>query len=318
MNLINPFRDTLQRIPQLNDALDLILAKINALWSVEHDGEGHHTSITASGTITATGDITSVGNVVAQVGTDAEAQLGALENIGAEPIERGIIIGGTSGYEVIVRGVNPPGVSGEEVAAFHLARDADKPVWRIVYLPFDSAFHLMPYKGPLGGTILGVNNLGDRFLDAHFLDAHHQECHAEAGYTERGYAARMGEWTGVTFNAASFTASGGGTWTLTIADQTTFAYTLVGLTMIVSFFFDATSVAAAGTTLSVTIPGGFSAARTMMNPLGALLDNGIATPGFALVAASGTQINFLRLDGAAFTNSVNLTYVRGQLSFEVM
>jgi hypothetical protein len=48
MNLSNPARAILQSVPGLNDALDKILSRLNALWDVEHTSAGAHGDVTAT------------------------------------------------------------------------------------------------------------------------------------------------------------------------------------------------------------------------------------------------------------------------------
>jgi hypothetical protein len=64
----NPRRNELADVPFLNNALDFILARWNALFNVEHDEEGHHTEVTAdsldvAGDVTLDGDLTASGDV---------------------------------------------------------------------------------------------------------------------------------------------------------------------------------------------------------------------------------------------------------------
>ena len=56
MNLQNPRRSELTGIPFLNNALDMVLAAINAIWAVEHNEDGTHGAITAT-SVTATDDV---------------------------------------------------------------------------------------------------------------------------------------------------------------------------------------------------------------------------------------------------------------------
>lgn len=55
MNLVNPGRSILQKVPGLNSALDKILARITALWSAEHNPDGTHSIITERGRTVAQG-----------------------------------------------------------------------------------------------------------------------------------------------------------------------------------------------------------------------------------------------------------------------
>lgn len=141
------------------------------------------------------------------------------------------------------------------------------------------------------------------------------------GVRERGRTVNMGEWTAVAHDAANFTGNGTMTWTVDLADQVSYSYTLIGKTMIVKFTFNGTSVGGVlNTELRVTIPGGYVAAVGGGTPtIGAIrsYDNGVDTVGFCGVVAGGTYIRCWR---GGFTNwaaSVNNTSVQGMATFEV-
>src|SRR5690348_14261936 len=75
MNLTQPFREMVERSSMaVSDTLDMITAKINAVWNIQHTADGGHTDITAD-SVTVGGDVTSggsgtfAGNVTAQDAT---------------------------------------------------------------------------------------------------------------------------------------------------------------------------------------------------------------------------------------------------------
>ena len=89
--------------------------------------------------------------------------------------------------------------------------------------------------------------------------------------------------------------------------------------MTVLFAIDTTTV---GGTLSnqlkIAIPASKTATKTVYNALAVLLDNNVIDTGaICSVAASGTTINLARSDSGNFTASTDLTYVRGQITFEI-
>lgn len=135
-----------------------------------------------------------------------------------------------------------------------------------------------------------------------------------AGLTLGDYS--VGTWTAVTYNAGDFT-SNAGTWTVDAGDVTTFAYTIINKMMTVVFALTTTSTSGAGNSLQIAIPASKTAARSTYNAVGVLIDNGNRTTGTVAVAASGTNILIQRTDIAAFTDSVNATTVRGQITFEI-
>lgn len=126
-----------------------------------------------------------------------------------------------------------------------------------------------------------------------------------------------GFWNPVEHASTYYTANGSMTWTVQAADQTTFAFTQMGKTLVVAFVLTSTTVGGvANSTLQITIPKGHVAARTMVAPVW-ISDNGTATTGIATVTANSTVIAIQRTDGANFALATNTTAVRGQITLEV-
>lgn len=129
-----------------------------------------------------------------------------------------------------------------------------------------------------------------------------------------------GEWITPTYAAGSFTADGGATWDVAAGDVTAYQYTLVGKMMTVNFTLDSTSIAAAApNTLILSIPSGFTAAKTTGNALSYIVDNGAAVAtGRALVTATGATIGITKTaPAAAWTIGANNVSVHGSITFEV-
>jgi hypothetical protein len=128
-----------------------------------------------------------------------------------------------------------------------------------------------------------------------------------------------GAWTAVAHSAGNFTSSSG-SWTVASGDQGTFAYTKFGKTMTVSFILTSTSVSGTPVSLQITIPGSFTANRTMRVPVHAR-DNSASVHEIAAaeVIAGQTKIYIYREQSATGTwsNSTDLTSVWGQITFEV-
>ncbi len=134
---------------------------------------------------------------------------------------------------------------------------------------------------------------------------------------ERGRTTPMGEWITPPYVATDYSGTGGMTWGVDLADVVTFAYMLIGKTMFVNGVWNTTSVTAPlGVTLTVKIPGGFTAAKTMRCANRAT-DNGVVTATNGGVDAGGTVMLIQRLDGAAWTASVNNSNIRLSAAFEV-
>lgn len=137
------------------------------------------------------------------------------------------------------------------------------------------------------------------------------------GITLPGYTSRQGFWTQVAYNAGNFTASAGA-WTVASGDQTTFAYTLVGKTMVVAFSINTSDVTAAPVSLQIAIPGGVSVARQTIVPI-RYEDAGTAGIGYALVTSGNANILCRKANNAAWTTTAgNDTAVQGVITFEVV
>lgn len=117
------------------------------------------------------------------------------------------------------------------------------------------------------------------------------------------------------FDAAVFTASGGGTWVTTEPDTAIAAFQS-GLMVTLSIEVLNATVTGAPTELRLTLPNDDIAARTMTG-LVYLNDNGVPTTGVATVTEDSAVLVITRLDGAALTNSVTATDVRGTVTVEV-
>jgi hypothetical protein len=115
-----------------------------------------------------------------------------------------------------------------------------------------------------------------------------------ASIYERGRGTAMGSWVNVAFNAANFSG-----WTLASGDVYTNQYTLIGMTMIWSFFVITSSVPSATGTLYMTIP----ASQTILyhNPSRAAVVYVSGVPAeVKILYGSQTQLAIQRIDGANF------------------
>lgn len=125
-------------------------------------------------------------------------------------------------------------------------------------------------------------------------------------------------WENVPFTAGDFTASASMTWTVASGDIETFAYSLTYKVINVAFNLATTTV---GGTLSnrlkILIPRGLVAARPMRNTV-QVFDNNVGVAGVAMVTTNGTTIDIARIDNANFAAATDLTYVYGQIWFEVL
>jgi hypothetical protein len=141
------------------------------------------------------------------------------------------------------------------------------------------------------------------------------------GYTEMGRTAPQGVWTDVAFNAANFTASGTMAWTVASGDQNTYTYMLIGNTMFLSFKIStSTVVAPLSTTLRLAIPGGYVVATDYTTSGGLDYNQGAWLKGCCEVASGEAYVRLFTqgFGSANWAASTDLTYLQGQIIFEVM
>ena len=135
---------------------------------------------------------------------------------------------------------------------------------------------------------------------------------------ERGRTVAIGDWISPSYSAAYFTSSGAGGWLVEGPDMYTYAYTLIGETMLLSVVLLGTSVlAAAGTNLFVRIPGGLTSQFYSLCRI-RLYDNGIErVDGYAQVAPGGTLVTLATLSGTTFGAGAHTTSIQFQMFFKV-
>jgi len=127
---------------------------------------------------------------------------------------------------------------------------------------------------------------------------------------------RRGQWQAVTFSAADFAGTGAMTWTVAVGDVVTFAYTLNGRTMTVSFILEFTSIGGVpDVRLAIAIPGGFLPSRSM-HTAAVAYDAGWV-PAVIEASENVAVLYVRRLDSAVWTAVADGAHVYGQISFEV-
>lgn len=117
---------------------------------------------------------------------------------------------------------------------------------------------------------------------------------------------------------ASYTASAG-TWTVDWpGDVITASYRIRGREMTYTWYLNTTSTSAGmGTDLRIALPSGYTSLKDVSVPA-QTGDNNVSAIGLALVAAGGAVIVLRLVNTGSWTSSVtNLTYVRGQITFEL-
>ena len=125
-------------------------------------------------------------------------------------------------------------------------------------------------------------------------------------------------WTSMAFATANFLTTGGGRWILTSGDQTTYAYSQIGQTMIVGFALNPTTVSGTPTRLALKVPNSKKANRYALNPV--IIDKGSGHLGsYADIGASGTYILLhpqIQVSGGNWATATDVG-VWGQITFEV-
>lgn len=123
-----------------------------------------------------------------------------------------------------------------------------------------------------------------------------------------------------TFAAGNYTANGAQTWTVASGDVMTDAYVQRGKQ--VTFWFNVVTSTVGGTPnteLRITLPGGFTATKTMI-AFARVIDNGTGVASLCFVAAGTTFVTISASVAAAapnWTASTDNTAVQGTITFEV-
>lgn len=163
-----------------------------------------------------------------------------------------------------------------------------------------------------------VTKVGAGYHKQHNADDTHSTVTATGPISERGRTVAMGAWTPVPFLASRYTATGT-TWTVTNAQQATLKYMLVGTTLFVTFYINASTVGGATANLFITLPLN---ATSTVSAYGTCTYNDNGTYGVGTVLAvtgqSFPQLKLMKDIGGSvnWSNSAAFT-VAGQIAFEV-
>ena len=113
----------------------------------------------------------------------------------------------------------------------------------------------------------------------------------------------IGQWVDVPFSAANFT-SAAGSWTVEAGDVVSYAYTVIGQTLIVEVHLALSTVlTGAGTQLAVHLPPAFVVARQGTGL--AVLFNGTWQLGSAIAVPGASHLIVQRADVGAFVNAAD-------------
>jgi Pectate lyase superfamily protein len=140
---------------------------------------------------------------------------------------------------------------------------------------------------------------------------------ASRGFRERNRAFNLGEWTTPVFAAEHFSGSGGMTWTVRPANVQTYAYTMIGQSMTVSWVIAGSVIAGRmDKALQLAIPGGYTPARLVRAPTG-ILGDGPRGIGVAEVAAGRPFIHIYPTPDRLTDHSPGPAELFGQITFEI-
>jgi len=124
-------------------------------------------------------------------------------------------------------------------------------------------------------------------------------------------------WTAVAFSAGNFTGSGTITWTVASGDQQTYAYTVKGKSVTLSWFINTSTVSGTGVELRIAIPAGMTSTRSVRSTY-YYSDNGAEGIGLAWQIAGEGFVRLFKSNTASnWSAATDTTIVAGQITFEI-
>lgn len=310
MNLQNPFRSELGGVSNwINEALDNIMAKINAMWNVQHKGDGSHGAVTADSlTLAAATTYPTTGNVTGSlVPTTITQDLGAtiLKNgsISADHPFRNLRLSGSINFGPF----SETGIVDSPI----LSRSGGNMTFNVPNgsLTFTLTNGVNTHTVTFGAGILGLTSSNSITAGAFVV--------ATSGFLERSRSTAVGEWITYTYNGGNFSASAG-SWTVDVGDYSVFRYMLVGKTLWVNFALITTSVSNAGVSLRFALPGGFTCATATQQFVRVSDAGGALTTGLLVAAAASALVDiYATVAAGGFGIAVNNTTVVGMVAIEV-
>lgn len=318
MNLSNPFRSEVGGVSGwINEALDLIMAKINALWNKEHNPDGTHGAITADSANIADLDSADAAfdlatcELLRLADGSVTAPSLAFTNATSSGFYRTQVVAATK-INVAIQGTQAVqfGREGGNNAGVISAPDAPSGTGSGAIGPA-----MQVGRNPGGNGSPGCLNLTDRSgtVRVVFFDTNGILRVATGSPNESSgdlVGVGFGEWNAFTPTRTAAT----GTWT---GGTVTCRYMRVGRTVFVDVLIAASNNSLATATLSITMPASLTANATTFQTI--FLNDGAAataTQGLVSVAASATTIVFQKFDGTNLAANTGTLYVRGTFWFE--
>jgi hypothetical protein len=150
---------------------------------------------------------------------------------------------------------------------------------------------------------------------ANFVDNAYIE--AARGFREHNRAFNLGEWTTSAVAAAYFSGTGGMTWTVMPQNVQSYAYTIIGRSMTLTWVIAGSLIAGRmDKALQLTIPDGYTPNRLVRVPTG-VLGNGMRGIGVAEAAAGRPQIHIYPTPDRLTSFSPGPAELFGQITFEI-
>ncbi len=139
------------------------------------------------------------------------------------------------------------------------------------------------------------------------------------GIFERSRSVKLGAWTEVAYNAANFTTSGGGAWTVDSGDQRAYGFAYAGTTMFVRVSIADSDVSASpGISLQIPLPDGKTAVKEILVPNLYTDASGTLVWGYVHVGGGASTMLFRKIDSSNWTPTTgDNTQVSCNFSLEV-
>jgi hypothetical protein len=141
---------------------------------------------------------------------------------------------------------------------------------------------------------------------------------AARGFRERRRPFNMGEWTHPPFSSDTFSASGSMIWIVRRENVETFAYTIIGKTMIVSWRIAGSSIAGrSDCALRLALPEGCKPSRNLRVPV-SVATGGQSRIGIAEVRQNESQVHIYPTPDREASYAAGPVELDGQISFEIV
>lgn len=139
---------------------------------------------------------------------------------------------------------------------------------------------------------------------------------AGEGFQELLRSYQAGFPQAVAFSAGNFAGAGSLTWTVGSSGQTTYSYSVVGKTLTIWFSISGTLSGSGNAALTIAIPGGFTCAKTVVNPCWCS-SNGTIAIGYAEAVASASVIDIYNSSAAGNWATTGTGAVDGVITIPV-